>query len=437
MGVRRRRRARRGRGGLRRDPPLLRDPKPRARRCERSRRDLPARLDLDARYHDRVGAGRADLTRLERRRARRQALRLDRPHDRLRADAGRRVHRAALHRLARSRVAVLAPLPLLSIGFGRYSKRYAERTKVNQAELGELTALVEETIAGIRVVKGLGAGAALDARFRRRSNEVVRTRARRGERRRGVPARARGAAARRHPRRALVRRAPRARGRHHGRHVRRSSPSTSCCWSTRCGRSDSASARCSARSRPRARVAEVLGAEPDVVESAVATVDAGARGRSLRERPLLLRRRPAHPGRILARHPGGHVARARRRDRLGQVDRGGAARALLRPGCGRGHDRRGRRARARLDELRRGVGLVFEETFLFGDTVRGNVGFATPDASEAAVERAARLAGAARLRRAAARRVRDGARRARLLALGRPAAAASRSPARSWPTRGC
>ena len=27
-------------------------------------------------------------------------------------------------------LAVLAPLPLLSIGFGRYSKRYAERTKV-------------------------------------------------------------------------------------------------------------------------------------------------------------------------------------------------------------------------------------------------------------------------------------------------------------------
>src|SRR6185312_13461455 len=48
----------------------------------------------------------------------------------------------------------------------------------------------------------------------------------------------------------------------------------------------------------------------------------------------------------------------------------------------------------RLEELRRGVGLVFEETFLFGDTVRGNVRFASPDADEDAVERAARLAGA-------------------------------------------
>src|SRR5439155_13418932 len=49
----------------------------------------------------------------------------------------------------------------------------------------------------------------------------------------------------------------------------------------------------------------------------------------------------------------------------------------------------------RLDDLRRGVGLVFEETFLFGDTVRGNVGFAAPDVDEEQIRRAARLAGAA------------------------------------------
>jgi ATP-binding cassette subfamily B protein len=50
----------------------------------------------------------------------------------------------------------------------------------------------------------------------------------------------------------------------------------------------------------------------------------------------------------------------------------------------------------RLDvhELRRNVGVVFEETFLFNDTVRNNVAFAKPDADMATVERAARLAGA-------------------------------------------
>lgn len=50
----------------------------------------------------------------------------------------------------------------------------------------------------------------------------------------------------------------------------------------------------------------------------------------------------------------------------------------------------------RLDvqELRRNVGVVFEETFLFNDTVRNNIAFAKPDADMATVERAAKLAGA-------------------------------------------
>jgi ATP-binding cassette subfamily B protein len=48
----------------------------------------------------------------------------------------------------------------------------------------------------------------------------------------------------------------------------------------------------------------------------------------------------------------------------------------------------------RLSSLRRSVGIVFEDTFLFSDTVRSNIAFAAPDASEVDVERAARLAGA-------------------------------------------
>jgi ATP-binding cassette subfamily B protein len=46
-------------------------------------------------------------------------------------------------------------------------------------------------------------------------------------------------------------------------------------------------------------------------------------------------------------------------------------------------------------ELRRSVGIVFEETFLFADTVAANIAFADPDATPEQVERAARLAGAA------------------------------------------
>ncbi len=48
----------------------------------------------------------------------------------------------------------------------------------------------------------------------------------------------------------------------------------------------------------------------------------------------------------------------------------------------------------RLAELRRAVGIVFEETFLFADTVANNVGFAVPEATRKQIEEAARLAGA-------------------------------------------
>jgi ATP-binding cassette subfamily B protein len=47
-----------------------------------------------------------------------------------------------------------------------------------------------------------------------------------------------------------------------------------------------------------------------------------------------------------------------------------------------------------LRDLRRAVGIVFEDTFLFSDTIAANIAFADPDAPHAAIERAARLAGA-------------------------------------------
>lgn len=47
-----------------------------------------------------------------------------------------------------------------------------------------------------------------------------------------------------------------------------------------------------------------------------------------------------------------------------------------------------------LHELRHAVGIVFEETFLFNDTVRANIAFARPEAPMVDIERAAVLAGA-------------------------------------------
>ena len=48
-----------------------------------------------------------------------------------------------------------------------------------------------------------------------------------------------------------------------------------------------------------------------------------------------------------------------------------------------------------LGDLRHSVAIVFEDTFLFNDTVRGNIAFARPDAPLDEVQRAAQLAGAA------------------------------------------
>ncbi len=50
--------------------------------------------------------------------------------------------------------------------------------------------------------------------------------------------------------------------------------------------------------------------------------------------------------------------------------------------------------KAPLAELRRSVGIVFEETFLFSDTIAANIAFADPNAPQGQIERAARLAGA-------------------------------------------
>jgi ATP-binding cassette subfamily B protein len=131
-------------------------------------------LALDARYHDRVGAGELIS------RASNDAELVARVFDSIGHTVGYILTIFGVSIVLfvvdwRLALAVLLPLPLLSVGFGRYSRRYAERTKVNQEELGELTALAEETISGIRVVKGLGAGDALSARFRARSDRVVAT----------------------------------------------------------------------------------------------------------------------------------------------------------------------------------------------------------------------------------------------------------------------
>ena len=47
-----------------------------------------------------------------------------------------------------------------------------------------------------------------------------------------------------------------------------------------------------------------------------------------------------------------------------------------------------------VDELRRNIGMVFQESFLFSTTVAANIAFGHPDATEEQIERAARIAAA-------------------------------------------
>jgi ABC-type polar amino acid transport system ATPase subunit len=55
-----------------------------------------------------------------------------------------------------------------------------------------------------------------------------------------------------------------------------------------------------------------------------------------------------------------------------------------------GHDLR----RLPLPELRRQVGMVFQENFLFSNTIAANIAFGHPEATQERIERAARIAGA-------------------------------------------
>jgi ATP-binding cassette subfamily B protein len=55
-----------------------------------------------------------------------------------------------------------------------------------------------------------------------------------------------------------------------------------------------------------------------------------------------------------------------------------------------GHDVR----RLDIDDLRKNVGMVFQESFLFSNTIAANIAFGDPDAAEEDIERAARIAAA-------------------------------------------
>src|ERR671935_264425 len=129
-------------------------------------------LRLDASYHDRVGPGELMS------RASSDAEHVARMMDAIGHTIGYvlTVFAVAIILLVidwKLALIVLIPLPLISVAGWAYSRRYHERTELLQESWGKAATLAEETVVGIRVVKGLGAGDALAAEFRRRSGTIM------------------------------------------------------------------------------------------------------------------------------------------------------------------------------------------------------------------------------------------------------------------------
>jgi ATP-binding cassette, subfamily B, bacterial len=125
-------------------------------------------LRLDASYHDRVGPGELMS------RASSDSEHVARMMDSIGHTIGYvlTVFAVAIVLLVidwKLALIVLIPLPLVSLAGWGYSRRYHAQTERLQAAWGDAATLVEETIAGIRVVKGIGAGRPLAGDFRVRS----------------------------------------------------------------------------------------------------------------------------------------------------------------------------------------------------------------------------------------------------------------------------
>jgi ATP-binding cassette subfamily B protein len=352
-------------------------------------------LRLDASYHDRVGPGEL-LSR-----ASSDSLHVARMMDAIGHTIGYvlTVVAVAIVMLfldAELALIVLIPVPLVTIGAWLYSRRYDVGTRQLQESWAQASTLVEETVSGIRVVKGLGAGAALEGRFRRRSDEIMD--------------------------RAL-----------HlarldavfipflemlpllgiatvlwfgGRSVISGSLSVGSfvafnayvvmlVWPLRVlGQRITTLQKALGAS---GRVTEVLEAEPRLLEP---------RHPEELERPV---RGDVRLDGVVFGHEGDHavldgldlhVAPGESVALVGATGSGkstvaGLLARLYDPEGGRvlldGHDLRD----LRLDDVRRAVALVFEETFLFSESVRENIRVGRPDAGDEDVARAAELAGAA------------------------------------------
>ena len=291
---------------------------------------------------------------------------------------------------------VLIPLPLISIAGWAYSRRYHERTELLQASWGRAATLAEETVAGIRVVKGLGAGDALAAQFRTRSATIV-NRALDIARLDAVflpaieflPMLGLLAVLWLGGRRVV------AGDLSLGSFVAFNAYVAMLVWPLRVlGQRVTTLQKALGAS---ARISEVLEEEPQLREAR----HPEDLSQPVRGEVRLENVRFGHEGDVpILNGLNLHVAPGESLALVGATGSGkstiaGLLARFYDPDEGRvlldSHDLR----QLRLPDVRRSVALVFEETFLFTDTVRENIRFARPAANDEEVERAAELAGAA------------------------------------------
>ena len=141
------------------------------------------------------------------------------------------------------------------------------------------------------------------------------------------------------------------------------------------------------------RVFDIIDSRPAIADKPDAIeLPPDATGLSFDDVPVRLRAVRAGAARPVAAGRAGRDGRRGRSVRVGQVHPRAVAAAVLRP-AGRsvrigGHDV----ADVTRDSLRAAIGLVMEESFLFSDTVRANIAYGRPDATDEQVMAAARAA---------------------------------------------
>jgi ATP-binding cassette subfamily B protein len=352
-------------------------------------------LRLDASYHDRVGPGELMS------RASSDSEHVARMMDSIGHTIGYvlTVFAVAIVLLVldwRLALVVLIPLPLISFAGWAYSRRYHARTERLQERWGEAATLVEETVSGIRVVKGLGAGGPLAAEFRRRSRSIV-DRALDIARLDAVfmptleflPMLGLIAVLWLGGRRVINGDLSL------GSFVAFNAYIGMLVWPLRVlGQRVTTLQKAVGAS---ARISEVLDAEPQLRDPRhPEPLEQPVRGDVLLS-GVQFGHEGGHPvldGLDLHVAPGESVALVGATG-SGKSTVAGLLARLYDPDAGSvsldGHDVR----QLRIADVRGAVALVFEETFLFTDTVRENIRFARPDAGDEDVERAAELAGAA------------------------------------------